>query len=110
MLAQRERERASTYSTTVNLDDQSEIPFAGLGELLTILDKEQRVRRKGGVEPLRNVQVTIWKGDEASLVWSERPARFVSYEVYGSDLGGIFNKSEDGEGIDDILATLGLPR
>jgi hypothetical protein len=110
MLERREKEVAAAYTTTVNLDDsEDEIPFAGLEELLAILDKEQRVRRKNGGEPLEIVQVTIWKEDEAKLMWSERPVRFVSYEVYGSDLGGIFNKSEDCEDIDDILATLGLP-
>ena len=112
-LERREKEKVAAYTTTVNLDDsEDELPFAGLGELLTIVDKEQRVRRKGGGEPVKLVQVTIWKEDEASLTWSERPVRFVSYKVYGSDLGGIFVKSEDSEDdeeIDDILAALGLP-
>ena len=88
---------------------EDEIPFTGLGELLTIVDKEQRVRRVSSGEPLTIVQVTIWKEAEASLAWPERPVRFVSYEVYGSDLGGIVTKSEDCEDIDDVLATLGLP-
>ena len=110
MLERREKEGAAAYTTTVNLDDiEDEIPFAGLGELLTILDKEQRVRWVNGAEPLGIVQVTIWKEAEASLEWPDRPVRFVSYEVYGSDLGGIVNKSEDCEDLDDILATLGLP-
>lgn len=110
VLEQREKEVAAAYTTTVNLDDsEDEIPFAGLGELLAILDKEQRVRWVNGGEPLGIIQVTIWKEDEASLTWSERPLRFVSYAVYGSDLGGTLNKSEDCEDIDDILAALGLP-
>jgi len=110
VLEQREKEVAAAYTTTVNLDDsEDEIPFTGLGELLTIVDKEQRVRRVSSGEPLTIVQVTIWKEAEASLAWPERPVRFVSYEVYGSDLGGIVTKSEDCEDIDDVLATLGLP-
>jgi hypothetical protein len=110
VLEQREKEVAAAYTTTVNLDDsEDEIPFTGLGELLTIVDKEQRVRRVNDGEPLAIVQVTIWKEAEASLAWPERLVRFVNYEVYGSDLGGIVTKSEDREDIDDILATLGLP-
>jgi hypothetical protein len=110
VLEQREKEGAAAYTTTVNLDDsEEEIPFAGLGELLAILDKEQRVRRENGAEPLGIVQVTIWKEAEASLAWPECPIRFVSYVVYGSDLGGIVTKSEECEDLDDILATLGLP-
>ena len=110
VLEQREKEAAAAYTTTVNLDDsEDEIPFTGLGELLTIVDREQRVRRVNSGEPLTIVQVTIWKEAEASLAWPERPVRFVSYEVYGSDLGGIVTKSEDCGDIDDILATLGLP-
>ena len=110
VLEQREKEGAAAYTTTVNLDDSDdEIPFAGLGELLTIVDKEQRVRRVNGAKPLGIVQVTVWKEDEAELEWPERPVRFVCYEVYGSDLGGIVTKSEDCEDIDDILARLGLP-
>lgn len=105
---ERRQELVSTYTMTVNLDgSEDEIPFVGLPELAALLESAQRARRENEVEPLGVLQVSIWQDvpppDHYKRLW-------VCYNVHGSDLGGIRERSEEEEEVNHLLAILGLPQ